>query len=57
MNIYEGGMQHACQRHLSWLCLQEKEIHKDFVKEMQHARNEGGIDTKVLACSPSACLK
>lgn len=31
------------------LPVQEKEMHKDFAKEMQHARNEGGIDTKVLA--------
>ncbi len=26
---------------------QEKEMQKDHIKEMQHARNEGGIDTKV----------
>jgi len=25
---------------------QEKEMQKDHIKEMQHARNEGGIDTK-----------
>jgi len=26
-------------------------MRKDHVKEMQHARNEGGIDTKVRICS------
>ncbi len=39
------------------LSLQEKEIHKDFVKEMQHARNEGGVDTKVLAKLENYAIK
>ena len=40
------------------LSVQEKKIHKDFVneREMQHARNDGGIDTKVIASSPRTCL-
>lgn len=35
---------------------QEKELRKDHVAEMQHARNEGGINTKVRAAYHAGSL-